>query len=165
MSSITNCSCDMLECLAWRFWYCGLKYLMRNKNPLFWKSARVTCVFSSELNFKIAWTCNNTRSIVCVFACNAHISLLLFVYFEDGKWVTCLNYPFSGLHASVPRNWIVWETLWLKTNKRQFWKMAAEQGRTQWNGRSDATARDPRSSPCTGLKVHKPYNPIWQEQT
>lgn len=34
--------------------------------------------------------------------------------------------------------------------------MAAEQGRTQWNGRSDAAARDPRSAPCTSLKVHKP---------
>lgn len=107
----------MLECLAQRFWYSGLKYLMRNKNPLFWKSARVTCVFSCDLNLKIAWKCNNTGSIVRTFACNAHISLSLFVYFEDGKWVTCLNYPLSGLHASVPRNWIAWETLWLKTNK------------------------------------------------
>lgn len=47
----------------------------------------------------------------------------------------------------------------VENKQRQFGKMAAEQGRAQWNGRSDAAAKDPRSSPCTGLKVYKPYNP------
>lgn len=36
--------------------------------------------------------------------------------------------------------------------------MAAKQESMQCNGRSDATAREPRSSPSTSLKVYKPYN-------
>lgn len=48
----------------------------------------------------------------------------------------------------------------VENQQGHFWKMAAEQGRTQWNGRSDATSRDPHSSPCTGLKVYKSNNYI-----
>lgn len=79
--------------------------------------ACVTCVFSCDWNLKLDGKWNNTSSIVCAFACSTHISPLVFVYFENGKWVTCLNYPFSGSHASAPRNWFAWEPLRLKTYK------------------------------------------------
>lgn len=46
----------------------------------------------------------------------------------------------------------------VENKQRHFWKMAAKQECTQWNGRSDTTTREPRSSPCTSLKVYKPYN-------
>lgn len=88
----------------------------------------------------------------CLCVCMRNMCLF-FVCFEDEKWVTCLNYPFSGLDASVPRHCIAWET---KENTH-FWRMAAETGRTQWNGRSNTT--DPHPAPCSGLKVHKLFRP------
>lgn len=72
--------------------------------------------FRCDLNLKIAWKCRSLRPTAGVFACNSHVFLSLFVYFEDGKWVTCLDYPFSGFHASGPRNGSAWETFWLKTS-------------------------------------------------
>lgn len=114
-------------------------------------------VFSCDLSLKISRT--NTGTIVCVFVCPSPLCRLpqtcLCFCAEDEKWVTCLNYPFAGLHASVPRNCITWETS-AKETQRHFWRMevGAEQGRAQGNGRSDAAAREPRSAPCTSLKVH-----------
>ena len=130
----------------------------RNENLLFCKSAHVTFVitlFSCDHSLKI---CRTYRDY-CL--CRSPLCRLLQTCFcfcaEDEKWVTCLNYPFAGLHASVPRNCITWETS-AKETQRRFWRMevGAEQGRAQRNGRSDATtAREPRPSPCTSLKVHK----------
>lgn len=48
----------------------------------------------------------------------------------------------------------------VENKQRRLWTMAAEQGRTQWNGRSDAAARQPPPRPCTGLKVHNPHHHI-----
>lgn len=117
-------------------WYAGMfssevltlcfKFLTRNNIRLFKKqklkkkkskAACVTSVFSCDWNLNLDEKWNNTSSIVCAFACSKHISLSVFVYFEDGKWVTCLSYPFSGSHASAPRNWFAWELLRLKTYK------------------------------------------------
>lgn len=82
--------------------------------------------------------------------CRRHVSVF---FAENEKWVTCLNYPFAGLHASVPRNCITWETS-AKETQTHFWKMEEKAGRTQENGRSDSAARELRSSSCTSLKVH-----------
>lgn len=105
----------MLECWAWRFWYCGLKYLMRNKNPLFWKSARVTCVFRCDLNRTIAWKCNNTRAIVRAFVC---------VQRTRFSFVVCLLWKVGHMHEfSIFRVACVQEIqfrgrLWLKTKQK-----------------------------------------------
>lgn len=112
----------------------------------------VTCDFIWDLNPKISWKWNNTYFVVCMQS--AHFSYVVI-------WRTG-----SGSHA-----WIIYFQGWLRQyqeielcgrlfgwKQRHFWKMAAKQECTQWNGRSDATTREPRSSPCTSLKVYKPYN-------
>lgn len=154
------CSCDMFSS---EILILGLKIVSWKQKSFCLKMCKhhlyhTQCwLFSLDSSLQILRA--NTGAIVCVFVCQSPLRRLLQTCFcfcaEDEKWVTCLNYPFAGLHASVPRNCITWETS-AKETQRHFWRMAAEQGRTQRNGRSDAAAREPRSSPCTRLKVHKP---------
>lgn len=113
LSSTINCSCDMWEYLAQRFWYGSLKYnkIMRHKKaPVLEKCV---CHLWLLLGFKPKYIWEMKQHIFCCL--HAKRTFLLCCYLEDRKWVTCLNYLFSGLIASVPSNWIVWETLWLKT--------------------------------------------------
>lgn len=113
LSSTINCSCDMWECLAQRFWYGNLKYnkIIRHKKPPVLE--KCVCHLWLLLAFKpedilemkqhILW-----QHMLCL---HAKRTFLLCCYLVDRKWVTFLNDLFSGLIASVPSNWIVWETL------------------------------------------------------
>lgn len=91
-----------------------------------------------------------------MFACKAHISpMLLFVGQEVGHMLELSIFRVD--RVSTKKLNCVGDSL-VESKQRHFWKMAAKQECTQWNGRSDATAREPRTSPCTSLKVYKLYN-------
>lgn len=96
---------------------------------------------------------NTTAYCLCVRPLCSLLETCFCFCAENEKWVTCLNYPFAGLHASVPRNCITWETS-AKETQTHFWRMEERAERTQENGRSDSTARELRSSSCSSLKVH-----------
>lgn len=124
------------------FWYRG--------NILFLKSLHICCaitMFGRDLSLKISPT--HTGTIVRVFVCQ-----------PAGWWQRMRSGSHAWiihsqeLHASVPRNSGTWGTSANETQRR-FWMMeaGAERGRSQ--GNSDGAVGQPRSSPCTSLKVHK----------
>lgn len=168
LSSTINCSCDMWECLAQRFWYGSLKYnkIMRNKKPPVLE--KCVCHLWLHLGFKPKDILERTQHIFCCL--HAKRTFLLCCYLEDRKWVTCLNYLFSGLVASVPRNWIVWETLCLKTNKDTSGRWLLSK-----NARSgmDAVMPQPEShapvlAPAwryTNHTIMCPFFPVWRRTT
>lgn len=66
----------MLECLAQRFRYGSLKYLMRNKKPSVLE--KCVCHLCLQLGFKPK-DLLEIKQHSLLFACKTHISLMLFI--------------------------------------------------------------------------------------
>lgn len=78
--------------------------------------------FRCDLNLKIAWKCRSLKPTAGVFACNSHVFLSLFVYFGDGKWVTCLDYPFFRVSCTRAQTRTGVGDFLVENQRRCFWK-------------------------------------------